>query len=200
MPLYGLLLTLYIPSIPESFYARYSLYYLNPQFKTSFVSLFVIFTILAPGISLLLLRFNKTISSLGLEDKEERKFPIAITAFYLLLMYGFLAYQQQGNIPEVLLGSTLGGFISSLLCLIITRWTKISLHAMAAGSLLGFIVAYFQSQSYFEMWIVYAVIAVGIITTTARLILDKHTLKQIGLGYGLGLFVQLLTIFIYSQF
>lgn len=199
MPLYGLLLTLYIPSVPENFYARYSLFYLNPDLKVSFISLFIIFTILAPSLSLIMLRFNKTVSSLGLENKEERKYPIAITAFYFFLMYGFLIYQQQGNIPEVLIATSFAGFLSAVMCLVITRWTKISLHAMGAGSLLGFIIAYFQSQSLFEMNIVYLVLLMGIITTTSRLILNKHTLKQIGLGYGLGFFVQLLTIFIYSQ-
>jgi len=199
MPIYGLVLTLYVQSIPESFYARDSLFYLHDQHKQSFLVLFFIFTVAAPGLSLVMLRLNKTISSLELDNPKERSLPIGITALYFFLMFGFLVYQQGGFIPDILVSTSLGGFLSAILCLFITRKMKISLHAMGVGSLLGFLIGYFQTQAQFGMWIIYLVIAMGVITTTSRLILDKHTLKQTAWGYGLGFFVQLITIFIYSQ-
>src|SRR5690554_5475770 len=89
-PIYGLLIVLYLPVQSSSFVASESLYMLEPSVKMLFLLLFVVFIVLAPGLSLIVLRLNKSISSLEMESKEERLTPIAIMIFYCIVLYLFL--------------------------------------------------------------------------------------------------------------
>ncbi|MGB0933808.1 MAG: hypothetical protein ACPGU5_05970 [Lishizhenia sp.] len=197
MPVYGLLITFYSFSIQKSAFMLDNLFE-NPN-KTSFLYLFIIFCFLAPALSLLMLKFNNSVSSLELNDRSERKTPITITAIYYFILYFFLIYQDEGLVPKVLLATSLAGGLSSLFALLINVKTKISLHALGTGSLLGFILAYFETQTFFNFNFIYLIIGVGLLTTWARLYLEKHNLKQIGLGYLVGLLTQIITIAIYYK-
>ena len=61
-----------------------SLYHYPYEVKMLYLLLFGVFIVLAPGASLLVLKMNKSISSLSLEVREERATPIAIMTFYCL--------------------------------------------------------------------------------------------------------------------
>lgn len=198
MPVYGLLMAFYVFSIQKSAFVIDCLY--ENTNKTSFLYLFIIFCFLAPGLSLLMLYLNKTVSSVGLNKREERRAPITITTIYFFILYLFLLYQDSGLVPTVLLATSLAGAISSLIALFVNFITKVSLHLLGAGSLLGFLIGYFQTQFYFNYNLIYIVIAVGIISALARLYLNKHNLKQIGLGYVIGFLTQIITIVVYLKF
>src|SRR5690554_7887791 len=71
-PIYGLLLTLYLPVQSKSFVANESLFMIDPVAKYLFLLLFLVFIVLAPGMSFAVLRMNKTIRSFQMESKEER--------------------------------------------------------------------------------------------------------------------------------
>ena len=172
--------------------------YENPN-KSSFLYLFVIFCFLAPGLSVLMLRFNKSVSSVELNIREERRTPITITAIYFFILYLFLLYQDSGLVPLILLATSLAGGLSSVFALLINTKTKISLHALGVGSLLGFLIAYFETQTYFNFNFIYVTIGVGLLAVWARLYLNKHSLQQIGLGYLIGLLTQIITIAIYFK-
>jgi hypothetical protein len=75
-PVYALLIVLYFESLPKSFLLWDSLYHYPPALKVSFVYLFLIFTTVAPGLSLIMLKVNKTISSLSLDNKENGAFQL----------------------------------------------------------------------------------------------------------------------------
>ena len=197
MPVYGLVIAFYSFSIQKSPFMLDNLYE-NPN-KSSFLYLFVIFCFIAPGLSLLMLRFDKSVSSVELNIREERRTPIAITAIYFFILYLFLLYQDSGLVPLILLATSLAGGLSSVFALLINTKTKISLHALGVGSLLGFLIAYFETQTYFNFNFIYATIGVGLLAVWARLYLNKHSLKQIGLGYLIGLLTQIITIAIYFK-
>src|SRR5690554_2482941 len=93
-PIYGLLVVLYLPVQSKSFVATESLYLLYPEAKFLFLLLFLVFIVLAPGLSFIVLKLNKTISSLQMENAEERLTPIAIMTFYCLVLYSFLHFQE----------------------------------------------------------------------------------------------------------
>ena len=201
MPLYALLVAMYIPSVEVSFFQENTLYWMNPTYKVLILSMFLIFSFLAPGISLVMLKKSKAISSLEVDDQSERRMPIIISALYCLL----LAILLWVKTPEQLLPASIyalpwGGFIGITLAGIINRFEKISLHALGAGMLLGYFVPYYyyQAEFYFEILIV-SVLICGLIMS-ARLYLGKHSLKQIIMGFGTGFVSVFLCVILFYRF
>ena len=197
-PMYALFIVFFIPTQPKNFYLYESLYHYPAQIKTLYLLLFLVFVVLAPGMSLLVLRYNKSISSLSLEKREERKTPIAIMFFYSIVLYLFLIFQEDATfIPKALKGMALGGGIAIGIAYLANKYEKISLHGLGVGALLGFLYAYFLGLETYDLSILIVAIMVGALTLSARLYLKCHTLKQIGLGYMLGFGTQVLTIYFY---
>ena len=69
---------------------------------------------------------------------------------------------------------------------------KVSLHATGVGILTGFVFAYVLEQIYFQLWILVVVILISGIVLTTRLFLEKHTPKELIIGY----FFSLITTFV----
>ena len=62
-------------------------------------------------------------------------------------------------------------------------YLKVSLHATGVGILSGFILAYFTEQVYFEIWILALSFFISGLVLTSRLYLEKHTPKELIIGY-----------------
>lgn len=195
-PVYALLAVMFIESQPRSFLIYDSLYHYPYEVKYSFLYLFLIFIVVAPGLSMLMLRFNKSISSISMDIQHERQLPIAIMAFYCLVLFGMMLYQD-AFVPRILKAMALGGFISTFAAFWINKRFKISLHAIGAGALFGFIYGYLLEMEYFKFLVIVLAIAFGMATLTARLVLKKHTMSQLTSGYLLGFCSQLITLYFY---
>lgn len=197
-PIYGLLIVLFLPVQSSSFVASESLYMLHPTVKYLFLILFLVFIVMAPGLSLVVLRLNKTITSLHLESKEERLTPIAIMTFYCLILYLFLIFQAESTrIPSILKAMVVGGGLSSLAAYFITKKSKISLHGMGMGSLFGFVYMFSVPLEQAPLSMLVTVLMVGGLVMTARLYLKAHSLKEVGAGYLLGFASQVICIYFY---
>lgn len=134
-----------------------------------------------------------------MEKREERMTPIAVMTFYCLILYLFLLYQpQDAMIPSIIMGMAVGGAVASFAAFHITKVTKISLHGIGMGALSGFVFMYFSGMEYYSLWLLVATFLAGGIVLSARVYLNAHTLKQVGLGYALGFVTQILSIFIYQ--
>lgn len=197
-PIYGLLIVLYLPVQSNSFVASESLYMLDPAVKFLFLLLFLVFIVLAPGMSLVVLRFNKTITSLQMESKEERLTPIAIMTFYCLVLYLFLMFQaENAMIPSIIKAMVVGGALGSGIAYFITKKSKISLHGMGMGSLFGFVYMFSVPLEQTPFFMLIAVLIAGGIVMSGRLFLKAHTLKEVGAGYLLGFASQVICIYFY---
>lgn len=187
VPIYGLLLVLYLPVKSASYISINSLYLYNPTAKILFLSLFTVFLLLAPTISFLVLKKNKTISSIQMEKREERYTPLAIMTFYCCILLGFLYFQSKSIlIPPILEGVALGGGIASILAFFITKKHKVSFHSIAMGALLGFFYMYARTLTNEPVFVLSAVILLGGVINYTRVYLKKHTLFEVGIGYFLG--------------
>lgn len=197
-PIYGLMVVLYLPMQANSFLANESLYLLDPAAKFLFLLLFLVFIVLAPGLSFVVLRMNKTISSLQMERAEERLTPIAIMTFYCVVLYLFLHFQAEGAlIPSIIKAMVLGGAIASFLAYFITKRMKISLHAIGMGALFGFIYMYASQLEQVPIGVLTAVLLLSGLVLSVRLVLNAHNLKEIGAGYVLGFATQIINIYFY---
>jgi hypothetical protein len=139
------------------------------------------------------MRLSKNISSIEVDEQNERGMPITITAmFCFILGMLFLLKAPEGILPPMVYGMPWGGFVAIVIAGIINRKDKISLHALGAGMMYGFFILYyfFQAEFYFEI-IIIATLVSGLVLS-ARIHLHKHTLKQVINGFLLGFFCMIL--------
>jgi hypothetical protein len=187
MPIYGLLITMYLPSFEAGYYQLNTIYFLNPQLKIAILSLFGLFSFLAPALSLVLLMRTKVISSIQVDIQKERNLPMIITALYAGFFAWFLWNKTpQGILPTMIYLYPLGSFTAVIIAIILNGFEKISLHGLGTGMFLAYIISYYQLQLFFPFWIIIASTLLCGLILTSRLILVKHTLKQVFLGFIVG--------------
>lgn len=197
-PIYALLAVFYIPSAPKSFQLADSLFHYPTNLQNSIIALFVVFIVLAPGVSLLILKLNNSISSLSLPNKSERSAPILIMTFYCGVLVG-VSYYLRLFLPNIILGMTFGGFLSSLFALMLNQKLKISLHGIGMGSLVGFLYSYYLGMEVFSIEIFYLSIVLGSIVLFSRAYLNQHSVLELFLGSALGFVCQFLSIYFYTS-
>ncbi|HLW40658.1 MAG TPA: hypothetical protein VKX31_09710 [Brumimicrobium sp.] len=197
-PLYALAIALYLPINASSFVMNDSLHLLHPKVKFLFFLLFSIFIVIAPSFSLFVMKKNGMIQSFELENREERNSPIAVTMLYCLILFFFLHFQAEGAyIPPILKAMVLGGGAAAGIAYLINKFMKISLHGIGMGAFFGFIYMFSLRLEEIPLFLMISILLLGGIVMSARLILNAHTLKEVGYGYLLGFSTQLICILFY---
>lgn len=198
MPLFGLLIAMYVPSSPESLVSNDSLFLLVDQNKWVVLFMFFVFSTVAPGLSFVILRALNIITTIDMESKRERLIPMLIMLTYCLLLYFLFIVKAQNNIlPKYVYALPLAGVFVTASFTLINRWIKISLHAGGAGILSGFIFAYSLEQAEFQFWTILFVILASGLTIMARLFLRKHTPTEVYTGWSLAVLITFLINFYY---
>ena len=162
---------------------------------------------LLPAFAIFLMYRLKLISSLTMNDKQQRIGPfIATGVFYLWV---FISVFKDSNMPTAFLIAALGTTIGLFACFLINLFFKISLHATGAGGFVGMVLITMWLYSYgaFSMWLPFvgvctvsinAVLLVSIVLAgavgTARMILGAHTSKELYAGFLLGLVSQYIAL------
>jgi hypothetical protein len=199
MPTYGILLAMYIPSVPKDL-SHVSMYFLAPEMKTRLLLLFFLFSAVAPGLSFLALHQKKVITSIDIENQRERSIPLLVMmAYSLVLFLLFFVKAPNAALPIAFYALPLSGFIVTALFMGINRWIKISLHAGGAGILVGFLFAFFLEQQSFAVWILPVAIIASGLTISARLFLNKHRPIEVYTGWTFAVLITFFTHFIYLQ-
>ena len=178
-------------------YAPNTIFPFHVSNKAQWLMVLMVFltTFLIPSLSLLILKLTQSISSLSLFDRKERVVPF----FYTTIFYGITAYlfgRQLGldSIIVWLLGGTT--IIILFSAIITTRW-KISAHAAGVGGFVGYLLAlridYVEPEMNFL--IAFGFVVSGFVLSS-RLYLDAHTPRQVYAGFGLGLFISFVTLYL----
>lgn len=184
MPIYALLILMYVPSREDILFNDDSLYYLPQEVKWPLLVIFFIFSILGPGLTLVYLKKKNIISNIEIDDKKERLIPLLITAGYCLILYLFFIFSDNITyLPRYIFGLPLSGFITISLFAWINFYTKISLHACGAGILTGIIFAYCAHSIYFQFNLLLIAVFISGFVLSARVYLNKHTLPQVIYGF-----------------
>lgn len=197
MPLLGIYFLFSLETRPVSLYKLDALFYFPSEAKIFIYIIIGILTILAPLLSLLIMYYNKMISSLTLENKEERTYPFILVSFYYLLAYIYV----RTKIPLELQHPALVGFLFGILLIfivsvIVNFYLKISLHAAAIFGVAGMLLGYSQTQMPIfveagptNLYIILYFLIVAGLVSGARLFLKAHSLTETLLGSVLGFFV-----------
>jgi hypothetical protein len=198
MPVYGLLLTMFVPSNQDYLFNEDSLYLLNEPAKFAILYMFLIFSVIAPGLSFVFLKRRNIISTIDMENQRERGIPMFLMLAYCLVLYALFLYKAQNNIlPKYIYALPLTGVFVTVFFTAINRWIKISLHAGGAGILTGFVFAFAMQQVEFQFWILIAVIIASGLTLSARLFLKKHTPLEVFTGWTLSVVITVAVILFY---
>ena len=200
MPIYGLLIAMYVPTISKSsLLQQYNFYDMPNQNKIHILLLFIILIVLAPGFSLMMMKRQNRIADLQIDNRKERTYPIVVTAIYGLILGVFLWTQIPKDVISPLLSALpWAGVLSGGIAVVINRYEKISLHGIGAGMLFGFILVYYQLQSHFNLFVLLGVIILGGIILTSRMYLEKHSLREALSGYLLGFFSTFLVLKLFT--
>jgi hypothetical protein len=198
MPIYALILTMYLPSQEDFLFNQNSLYNLLPEAKLALLYMFIIFSVLAPGLSLVILRRRNVISDIQIANRRERGTPMLIMLVYCLVLYLLFVFKaEDGALPKYIYALPLSGVFVIGVFAIINRFKKISLHAAGAGILSGFVFAYCAEQMVFEFWILLGVISISGVILSARLYLQKHSQIEVLLGWTLSFLFTFLVNYYY---
>lgn len=175
MPFVGVLFLL--------FFDEYYFLQVSPINKFYILGFIFLVTFLLPFIVALLLRNNGQIGSLEMQQREERRLPILITAFIYTALF-FLISRVPGldRIRLFLLATTITLILSGF----ITNYYKISIHMLGVGGIVG-LVAYMSTYSLFSLTtlLIGCIIFSGLVGA-ARIQLKAHTHGQVYSGFALG--------------
>lgn len=198
IPLIGIALLCSIEVIPKSFLVADSFYHISTNLKTMLLLLFAIFTWVAPLIAVFYLKYSGEITSLEMEEREERDLPLGFMIFFFLVFFGLMYfYLPQQFVPKAVHAIILGGFLGMLALKFFNTKFKISLHAAGMGMLCGAVYTYLLNQEVFPVWLMPAVFMLSGIVIWARLYLGKHDLKEVIFGFAIGFIAQLGGMVIY---
>ena len=150
-------------------------------------------TAMFPLLFLLIMVRQGVVNSFYLEKKEDRVYPLGITAiFYFLSYYLMRQLPLSDAFSLFLLGST----IIVITSLLITFFWKSSTHLMGIGGLLGGLTGLAIQLSIDLTWmIIYGLVISGLLGF-ARLQLNAHKPSQVYAGFLLAFFIMLLIFFI----
>lgn len=135
------------------------------------------FSTLLPIITFLILKNRNLISDFNATKKDERLLPMSFGALFFLI--GFIILREI-NTPKLIQGIMFCGMINTILAWLITKYWKISIHAISLSS------------SVTIFWIFghkYLIVFLGLflILTLARLFANAHNFLQIMAGLALGI-------------
>lgn len=168
-------------------------------------------TFFIPIISVLMMKALKLIPSLELRNAQDRIGPFIVTGVFYISTY-YLIYRNP-NMPVAFKACFLGAVIGLFLAFFITLFSKISLHAVGMGGLLGMVLITIQRPELFPfVWnagvfgmfevslfkLLSTTILVCGIVGTSRLILDAHEPKDLYGGYLVGLATQFIALSFFS--
>jgi membrane-associated phospholipid phosphatase len=128
------------------------------------------------------------ISSITLEKREERKYPIIVTVIFYVSNYYFLS---KVHLPAPYLFFLLAGMFSLLTTLIVTYFWKISMHMTGIGGLCGAFLLLGIVWPVDIRFILAGLFVIAGMTGTSRLLLNAHTPAQVAAGFFAGFLPQL---------
>jgi hypothetical protein len=151
-----------------------------------------------PVVTALLLKALGFIDSIYMKTQRDRIIPYVICMIYYFWVWYVI--KNQNIYPGELVQFSLAIFITSILGLMSNSYMKVSMHAMAMGNAVAFVLLLakdgnLDSGSYIST----ALFITGLVCT-ARLIVSDHTNKEIYTGLFIGMISMLLARFSFHFF
>lgn len=175
MGTYGILLSIWLS------YLCYS----SPKAKAIVMAVTFVATCIIPIIAIFALSKAGAVRDTSLNERNDRTLPYIITTLCYIAVG---IYYHFVSAPVWLSLFMLGGGIALVILTVVNRWWKISGHATGMGGLVAmlfFMMCSGNSPLDMQLEFILGVLVAGLVCSS-RLILERHTLMQVGAGFANG--------------
>ena len=171
---------------------------LSPLKKTFTIIQFGMMYAFFPVVTALLLKALGFIDSIFMKTQKDRIIPYVICMIYYF--WNWYVIKNQSAYPDELIKFALAIFITSILGLMSNAYMKISMHAMAMGVLIAFVLLLAWNDSLDSGIYISAALFLTGLVCTARLIVSDHSNREIYTGLFLGITSLLIASFSFDFF
>jgi len=186
---------IFIPVYATLFYLFLNQSYIINTEKDIILLQVTIVTIVIPILFFLLLRFTGRISSMMAPVLSERKMPLVIQCFLLIILIRkSITIDRYTELHFFLLGALVSTLLALLLLFV---KTKASLHMAGVSGLTVFIFGLSILHQIPNMLLIVFMVLMNGFVASSRLIMKAHTLKELIIGILLGSIPQMLFLYLW---
>lgn len=143
-----------------------------------------------PAITVFLCRKLRFVEGFQMNTQRERIIPLA--AAMVFYFWCWFALKNFNTLPELFRQFLLGCFITIIAAWLANIYYKVSLHGLAAGGMVGFLLLLLFSEiGYSPLYLVAAILIAGAVCS-ARLVLGAHRPVEVYSALIIGVFCQFL--------
>lgn len=181
-------------------YLSWFLIYINPLFpainagdKWILLLRFIVMYTVFPLVTVFLAKGLGFVQSVYLKTQKDRIIPYVVCGIYYFWMWYVL--KNQPEFPKYFVILSLAIFIASSLGLIINSFIKISMHTIALGVMITFMLLLaFSTDVNYGFYIAIAFLLAGLVSS-ARLINSDHNPLEVYAGLVVGIIAQLVAYY-----
>jgi len=166
---------------------------INPDVQLKVVAIIFGFTFLFPAMILPVFIYFRWMGHWEATERNERIFPIAITAIIYYFTYSFLKGHQVLTFIALFILAT---SIVMIILMIANFFTKISLHMAGIGGICGLLLFMCIRISAINGWFFIVALFLAGLIAFARLKLNAHSPMQIISGFSAG-FIPVFSLFLF---
>lgn len=156
---------------------------LSWQYKLIVLAMVYAFTALLPRLIIYLYRKLNGWGHRQLGNRENRYVPYVIS---IISYSGLLHIMYKLYMPNFTIRFIAGALVVQLACLLLNPIVKVSTHAAGAGAVVGALMVVGLVFDFDPTpWLCVSIIYAGLVCS-ARFMLRVHTLKELGIGVGVG--------------
>ena len=192
MPTFGMILIYFVGRVPG-----FNSYSIGADKNIALIAISIIFfsTSIIPLFSAITLKKLNIISSLQMQNREERTIPFIITCFCYFGVYYLLRYHLELNLNGLIFYFIFFGMFATILGFFITLSWKISIHMIGIGGITGILTLLSKTNDDVLLFPLIASLFFAGLIGFSRLQLKAHDLKQIIAGFCIGFGCEILGLF-----
>ena len=169
-------------------------YYIHSGIKNYIYLLYATMMLVAPIISLLIMKKFGMISAIMIPNRKQRNVPYIVVIFYFSITYLLLHMKLGHYLPPLIFVLHRAAIVSVVTIMVLNNFIKASAHLSAIGGVLASTYFLLQLNLLQDVSIFIWICIVAGVVGVARLKLKAHTLPEVCVGFVNGFAVSYLSM------
>ena len=153
------------------------------MYKLLLLLAFWVFTVFVPTMLIRLYRRYQGWSLFEIGNRERRVIPYVISIVSYLFCYYLMS---AAHVPHFMGVVLMAALVIQVVCAMVNLFIKISTHTAAIGGVVGAIASFSLILGFNPVWWLCLAVLIAGLVGTSRMILRQHTLREIVLGFLVG--------------
>ena len=153
------------------------------MYKLLLLLAFWVFTVFVPTMLIRLYRRYQGWSLFEIGSRERRVIPYVISIVSYLFCYYLMS---AAHVPHFMGVVLMAALVIQVVCAMVNLFIKISTHTAAIGGVVGAIASFSLILGFNPVWWLCLAVLIAGLVGTSRMILRQHTLREIVLGFLVG--------------